>query len=245
MKLTRNRLKELILEVQQEQQSSMFLTEATFNSAKRKIDEEMQTFAVFSSSRGERSARQNKKVDDKVRSYLKSSGFPYTVVEGGYKETPRDEAGEEIEGSETTSEIEKSYLIFDQDSRPDVEKTEKLFNVVNEACKISDQESFSYGYARTVSDEHEGEKREMFIAIYPTGAIAPGDSNRIKESWAGPWTSFADMQGDSGYYTKIRNSKGTFKEEIESLRESLKHTNSKIEKRRIHHKIQILQRLVR
>ena len=244
MKLTRNRLKELIKESIKER--SMLLVEATFASAKIKIDEEMQTFAVFSSSRAERSARQNKVVDDKVRAYLKSTGFPYTVVEGGFKETPRDESGEEITGAEKTSEIEKSYLVFAEDTRPDIAKTETdLFAVANKACAISAQESFSFGYARDVSDEFEGKKREMFIALYLTGAAGPGDAHRIKEPWAGPWSSLAEMTDDSGYYTKIRGNKGTFKEEIENLRESLKKTNSSIEKRRIHHKIRVLLNIAR
>ena len=98
MKLTRNRLKELIRESIKER--SVLLAETTPAKAKQRVEVGMETFAVFSSHRGERSARENKPYDDKVRNYLTKNGWPYTVVEGGFKETPRDESGEEIEGKE-------------------------------------------------------------------------------------------------------------------------------------------------
>jgi hypothetical protein len=243
MKLTRNRLKELIRESIKER--AMLLTETTLAKARQRVEVGMETFAVFSSHRGERSARENKPYDDKVRDYLTKNGWPYTVVEGGFKEIPRDESGEEIEGAEKTSEIEKSYWIFEQDIRPDIKKSGTLFNIASKVAQMTDQESFSYGYARTVTDDSGQEEQEMYIAVYPAGATKSGPEARIKEPWAGPWHTLADMEKSDGYYTKIRNSKLSFKEEIEDLRESLKHTNSKIKKRRIHHKIQILQRFAR
>ena len=83
MKLTKQILKEMVLREM-----------ATFASAKDKIGAG-DTFAIFSTYRGERSARKNRPVDQEVREYLNSTGYPYTVVEGGYKETPKDpETGE-------------------------------------------------------------------------------------------------------------------------------------------------------
>lgn len=241
MKLTKERLVGLIKQVISENKKpSMILTEATFNSAKDKIDNQKKTFAVFSSYRSERSARENREVDQQVRSYLNSTGYPWTVVEGGFKETPRDEEGRDIPGAEKTSEIEKSYLIFEEDSRPDVQKTESLFDVASKACEISGQEAFSYGYPRK---KYEDGEEEMFIAIYPTGAPGPGDSTRIQEPWAGPWTSLSKMIEDKGYYTKIRSTKATFTEEIKRLEESLKNTTSSLEKRAIRHKIKALESL--
>jgi len=244
-KLTREKLKQLIKEVvEEEHQSSAVLAEmATFASAKRKIDDEMLTFAVFSSYRTERSGRQNRVADRKVRDYLNTTGYPWTVVEGGYKETPRDEAGEPIKGAEKVSGIEKSYLIFEQESRPEMQKSERLFDVANRACEISDQESFSFGYARKVSDVFEGEKEEMFIAIYPTGAPSAGDAHRIKEPWAGPWSSYAAFDSDEGYYTKVRGTKGTFTEKINKLQEEIRKTNSSLKKREFRHKIKVLRSL--
>ena len=244
-KLTTDRLKELIKEVLEEKQNKrMVLSEmATFASAKNKIDVEKKTFAVFSSYRTERSGRENRMVDQKVREYLNSSGYPWTVVEGGYKETPRGEDGEPIQGAEKVSGIEKSYLIFEDESRPGVEKSSRLFDVANKACEMADQESFSFGYARSVSDEFEGEKKEMFIAIYPTGAPGPGDANRIKESWAGPWSSYSAFDADEGYYTKVRSTKGTFTEEIENLQEQIEATTSSLMKRKLRHKIKVLRSL--
>ena len=246
MKLTRNTLENLIKQVVKENKKpSMILSEmATFASAKNKINNEKKTFAVFSTSRGERSPKENRELDKKIRQeLLNSSGYSWSVVEGGYKETPRDKAGNPIPGAETTSEKEKSYLIFEDDVRPDAQKIQRLFEVASKACEMTGQESFSFGYARKVQDEFSGETEEMFIAIYPAGASGPGEANRIKDSWAGPWSSLEEMQHDTGYYTKVRSSKGTFTEEIEALQESIKNTNSTMEKRRLRHKIEILKSL--
>jgi hypothetical protein len=232
MKITKELLREMVLKEM-----------ATFAGAKDKIEQGM-TFAVFSSYRGERSSRENRAVDQKVREYLNSTGYPYTIVEGGFKETPRDPETNEPTGEETTSEIEKSYLIFEQDSRPDVQKSgESLFDVANKACEISDQEAFSYGYPRKVVEPDGTEKKEMFIAIYKTGAPAPGDQHRIQAGWAGPWSSYDEMKHDTGYYTKIRGGKGTFMEEITSLQEQVKSTNSTLKKRELRYKIHCLREL--
>ena len=244
MKLDKTLLKKLIEEVTKEETGpSMLLVEATFASAKEKINNQKLTFAVFSSYRGERSARENRQVDIKVREFVNSSGYPYTVVEGGYKETPRNpETGEEQEGSEMASEIEKSYLIFEQDSRPDAQKTMDLFSVANKACEISQQESFSFGYPRYVKDNMTDEEyKEMYIAIYPTGAARPGPEYHIKDSWAGPWNSFDKLVSSSGYYTKVRGGKGSFMQEAKRLRGI--EPKDYFHKREIRHKIKILEQL--
>lgn len=243
MKLTKEALRDIIKGVITEsKEPSMLLTEVTWASAKDKINNQMLTFAVFSTSRGERSARENRKVDLKVREYLKTTGYPWTVVEGGYKETPRDETGAEIPDAEQTSEIEKSYLIFEQDTRPDMEKANDLFSVANEACRMSQQESFSFGYPRMISDPTTGEEyKEMFIAIYPTGAKGPGPQNHIKQSWAGPYSSIDKLMSSSGYYTKVRGTKGSFMQEAKRLR-GIK-PKDYFHKRELRHKIQILEQL--
>ena len=247
MKLTLGKLRDLVNQVVKEsKEPSMVLSEmATFASAKSKIENEMKTFGIFSTYRGEKSARENKAMDKMVREkILNPSGYSWTVVEGGYKETPRDpETDQPIEGGEMTSEIEKSYLIFAGETRPGASGVAPLFDLINRACAATKQESFSFGYARTVSDEFEGQKQEMFIAIYPTGAPGPGDANRIKEAWAGPWSSFSEMEEDNGYYTKVRGTKGTFTEEIAALQEALKKTTSSLEKRRLRYKIETLRKM--
>jgi hypothetical protein len=243
MKLTRNKLKDLISEVIKENtEPSMLLTEVTYAGAKDKINNQKLTFAIFSSYRSERSARQNREVDIKVREFLNSSGYPYTVVEGGYKETPRDkETGEEIPGAEKTSEIEKSYLIFEQDSRPDVAKTMDLFSVAKKASDMAQQESFSFGYPRMVKEPDGAEYKEMYIAIYAPNAKAPGPAHHIKASWAGPYSSLDQLTSSSGYYTKVRSTKGTFMQEANRLR-SIKPENY-MHKRELRHKISILEQL--
>lgn len=248
MKLTKEKIEGLIKEVILEnKEKSMILTEATFASAKDKIENQMKTFGIFSTYRGELSARENRAIDKKIRDeILTPSGYSWTVVEGGYKETPKDpETGEEIPGAEKTSEIEKSYLIFADDIRPGKEAVMSLFELLKKACAATNppQDSFSFGYPRTVQDEYEGAKKEMFIAIYPPTAKAPGDAHRIKEPWAGPWSSFSEMDHDKGYYTKLRGKKGTFAEEIARLEESLNETTNKLKKREIRYKIEILEKL--
>ena len=234
MKLTRQVLKEMVLREM-----------ATFHSAKEKIGAG-KTFAVFSSYRGERSARQNRIVDQQVREFLKSTGYPYTVVEGGYKETPKDPITGEPTGEESVSQIEKSYLVFDDETRPDVAKTGmSLFDVANRACAMSDQESFSYGYPRTIVEPNGEERQEPFIAIYPTGAPAPGEEHRIKKSWSGPWNSLDKMMNDTGYYTKVRGTKATFAESIRQLRQQVDNSKSELEKRGLRHQIEVLLELQR
>ena len=83
----------------------------------------------------------------------------------------------------------------------------------------------------------------MFIAIYPTGAQAPGDANRVKESWAGPWNSLDKMIQDTGYYAKVRGTKATFAETIDSLQEQVRNTTSSLKKRELRHKIACIREL--
>tara|TARA_R100000426_G_C4793244_1_gene99494 strand:+ start:74 stop:787 length:714 start_codon:yes stop_codon:yes gene_type:complete len=232
----------MIKEVLESKNQSMILTEVTYAGAKDKINNQKLTFAVFSTSRSERSARENRKVDIEVREFLNSTGYPYTVVEGGYKETPRDkETGEEIPGAEKTSEIEKSYLIFEQDSRPDVAKTMDLFSVAKKACMMSQQESFSFGYPRMIKDPDGAEYKEMFIAIYAPSAKAPGPAHHIKASWAGPYSTIDELVSSSGYYTKVRGTKGTFMQEANRLRNI--QPESYLHKRELRHQISILEQL--
>tara|TARA_R100001510_G_scaffold57439_1_gene65511 strand:+ start:1755 stop:2465 length:711 start_codon:yes stop_codon:yes gene_type:complete len=234
MKLTKNLLEEMILREM-----------ATFEKAKTKIGAG-KTFAVFSSYRGERSARENRIVDQKVREFLNSTGYPYTVVEGGYKETPKDPETGEPTGEESVSQIEKSYLVFEDEVRPDVPKTDmSLFDVANRACRMSDQESFSYGYPRTIVEPTGEERQEPFIAIYPTGAPEPGEDHRIKKSWSGPWNSLDRMMQDTGYYTKVRGTKATFAESIRSLKQQVRDSKSELEKRDLRHQIEVLLELQR
>jgi|9_EtaG_2_1085328.scaffolds.fasta_scaffold00632_7 protein involved in ribonucleotide reduction len=234
MKLTKQLLREMILREM-----------ATFQKAKDKIGAG-KTFAVFSTYRGERSARQNRAVDQQVREFLNSTGYPYTVVEGGYKETPKNPETGEPTGEESVSQIEKSYLVFEDETRPDVPKTDtSLFDVANKACAMSDQESFSYGYSRTIVEPTGEERQEPFIAIYPTGAPGPGEDHRIKKSWAGPWNSLDKMMNDTGYYTKVRGTKATFAESIRSLKQQVRNSKSELEKRNLRYQIEVLLELQR
>ena len=61
-----------------------------------------------------------------------------------------------------TSEIEKSYLIFGDETLDKLKTCSKkddgpsIFEVANKAkCDMSDQESFSYGYSRTIVEPNQ------------------------------------------------------------------------------------------
>ncbi len=215
--LLKNMIKKVILE---NRQKPVLLEEplremATFASAKHKINELMVPFLAVSAFRSERSYRKNMEMDRKIREeILKPSGYSYTIVEGGFLEKPRDDQGVEIEDSEGTEVNEKTYLVFDKETRPGGKLSMGLFELGKKIAKASNQHSFSYGYPRTIQDPNQEEPtREMFIAIYEPDAQAPGDAHRVKEPWAGPWSSYEEMEHDDIYYTKVRGSRGKFAEQ--------------------------------
>lgn len=231
MKLTKKLLKEMVLKEM-----------ATFAKAQQKINQGS-TFGIFSAYRGERSYAENEAMAKRIQDYLTSHGFSWTTVEGGYKETPKDPETGMPTGEEATSEIEKSYLIFEDDERPDAPKSGKsLFDTINEACKMSDQESFVFGYG--VEDPATGQMKAE-VAIYKTGAPAPGLENAMQEVWAGPWTTFDKMLADSGYYTKVRSTKGQMAERIKYLQEQVKNTTSTLKKRALRFEIERLYEIQR
>ena len=231
MKLTKDLLREMILKEM-----------ATFAKAQEKINAG-NTFGIFSAYRGERSNAENEAVAKRIQDYLTSQGFSWTTVEGGYKETPVNPETGMPTGEEATSEIEKSYLIFEDDARPDAPRTEQsLFDTINEACKMSDQESFVFGYG--VHDPIS-QQTDAKIAIYQTGAPGPGLQNAMQEVWAGPWTTFDKMLADSGYYTKVRSTKGQMAERIKYLQEQVKNTTSTLKKRALRFEIEKLHKIQR
>jgi hypothetical protein len=106
---------------------------------------------------------------------------------------------------------------------------------------MAQQESFSFGYPRMVKEPDGAEYKEMYIAIYAPNAKAPGPAHHIKASWAGPYSSLDQLTSSSGYYTKVRSTKGTFMQEAMRLR-AIKPENY-MHKRELRHKISILEQL--
>ena len=207
------------------------LTEATFAGAQKMIEEQKIPFFVLSAARSERGtkySRGNIAAARDLKSFFKQKGLSYTIVDGGYTEKLRDDSGEET--GETSDVQEESYLVFgdvphygNEESR--IKDIQALFDIAKEACLVdpeNPQESFSFGYPRTVDDPVSGEKTEMFIALYKNDAPAPGAENAYTE-WGGPWTSFSKFMADEGAYTKVRGTKGTFAENMlkEAKREKI------------------------
>ena len=198
------------------------LTEATFAGAQKMIEEQKIPFFVLSAARSERGtkySRGNISAARDLKSFFKQKGLSYTIVDGGYTEKLRGDTGEET--GETLDVQEESYLVFgdvphygDEESR--IKDIQALFQIAKEACLVdpdNPQESFSFGYPRTVDDPVSGKKTEMFIALYKNDAPAPGIENAYTE-WGGPWTSFSKFMADEGAYTKVRGTKGTFAENM-------------------------------
>ena len=197
------------------------LNEATFAGAQEMIEQQKIPFFIVSAARSERGTKYSRGNIDAARdlkSFFKQKRLSYTIVDGGYTEKLRDpDTGEET--GETLDVQEESYLVFgdvphygEEEGR--IQDIQALFDIAKEACLVdpeNPQESFSFGYPRTVNDPVSGERTEMFIALYLNDAPAPGAENAYTE-WGGPWTSFSEFMSDEGAYTKVRGTKGTFAE---------------------------------
>ena len=200
---------------------SSYLTEmASYARVKKKIDEESMEFIAISAFRAYRSKKENLSHDKQMKTYLSNMGFSYTKTLGGYSEPVVDpetgevatmsdpETGEEEELK--TDVVEKSIIIT-KEPRPDIEASvggPSLFEVGMLLSKAHDQDSFIHGGPNTiVNPKTEESEQTMFIAGYDR------EGNRIKEPWAGPWSSFEQATKDDVYWTKVAGVKGKFVEE--------------------------------
>jgi len=233
MKLTRENLKQMINEVLREnKQPSMILSEVTYANAKRKINEENVPFAIVSAFRSDLSYRKNMANDRMIREeILNPSGLPYTVVEGGFLETPQDAEGKPIKDADKVEVNEKTYVLFAGESKPDkpMASGASIWETARKIAELTKQEAFifglplSYDTSSYSSDPEDGPDQQMYIAAYAPSAPRPGPKHKYPAEWAGPWTSFEDLESDDIYYTKFRGTKGKFvEEEIEKqLQEAL------------------------
>ena len=200
---------------------SSYLTEmASYARVKKKIDEESMEFIAISAFRAYRSKKENLSHDKKMKTYLSNMGFSYTKTLGGYSEPVKDpktgdpvmttnpETGEE---EELKIDVAEKSIIVTKEPRPDVEAPEdgpSLFEVGMLLSKAHDQDSFIHGGPNTITNPKTGESEQtMFIAGYNR------EGDRIKEPWAGPWSSFEEATNDDVYWTKVAGVKGKFVEE--------------------------------
>tara|TARA_A100001515_G_scaffold82464_1_gene65447 strand:- start:132 stop:866 length:735 start_codon:yes stop_codon:yes gene_type:complete len=198
-----------------------FLTEmASYARVKKKIDDENMEFVAISAFRAYRSNKENLSHDKQMKTYLTNMGFSYTKTLGGYSEPVVDpetgkpmvktdpETGEEEELK--TDVVEKSIIVT-KEPRPDVASPEgapSLFEVGMILSQAHDQDSFIHGGPNTITNPKTGESEQtMFIAGYSR------EGDRIREPWAGPWSSFEEATKDDVYWTKVAGVKGKFVEE--------------------------------
>ena len=91
----------------------------------------------------------------------------------------------------------------------------RLFRDIQSLASKYEQFAFIFGYPREVKDSVTGDTTtDMFIAAYDSSAEAPGEAHRIKDAWAGPWSSIERAADDDIYYTKIAGTKGTLVQEF-------------------------------
>lgn len=253
-RMNKKNLKQMIKEVILEsRQKSMLLeepqlNEATFAKAADYIDNKKIPFFILSGFRGERGtkySRKNIEAASDVKKFLDSKGLSYTIVDGGYTEKKRDpDTKQDLKDPKTGEPIysveeEESYLVFGDvphygDPSNAIKSVQNLFDIAKQACvvdKKNPQETFSFGYPVKVTDPDTEETTvEMRIALYENNAPTYGPKHMFTD-WGGPWSSFSKMLSDTGAYTKVRGTKGTFVEEkleeaksmkVNSIRDGMK-----------------------
>ena len=154
-------------------------------------------FVIMSSDRHERTGAENRQMYQHMKQDFASSGYPFTELKGGFKETTKteidSETGEEVELEleEPIHVIENSILVTthargegEEESTPD-----SLFNFAVDASRKYDQEAFIFGEPATTVRGNEFK----IINAY---------DNQIQDSWAGPWTSVETVSKDADFWSR-------------------------------------------
>ena len=157
-------------------------------------------FAIISSDRHERSGSENRKMYQQMKQDFAYAGFPFTELKGGFKETTKTEVdpetGEEVEVKleEPVHVVENSLLVTTHARSDEGEENtpESLLNFASEMSHKYDQEAFIFGESATTS---RGDEFKI-INAYDSGG------NRIKDAWAGPWTSVETVSGDADFWSR-------------------------------------------
>ena len=200
------------------------LSEANYGRAKRKIEVEMVPFVMISAFRGDSTRTENLRRQKELESAVSKEKFPWTKMVGGYVEEPTEEPEVEtepkmdipelteelpVEKPEGTEVRENSILIWEQ-TRPDKgERTAEdmnLFDLAKFLAKKYKQDSFVYG--EPVESERTGD-RQMLARLYDK------EGNSIKETWAGPWSTLSQINGDDVFWSVIGGKKAKLTEMFE------------------------------
>jgi len=202
------------------------LTETSFNRFKRMVDKERQPFLVISAYR---KGGNNQTADKALKADIKAAAYPFTRVHGSGQEEEIDpETGEKI----VKNVLEVTHIITTH-SRGDVEREKfgyaeeikRLFELGKSLAGRYNQYAFIFGYPIEIKEPDGRTQKKFFIAAYANDAPSYGEDHRIKEDWAGPWTTIERATADAIYWTKIAGTKGLFVEnKIKRLREiKIKH----------------------
>jgi len=196
------------------------LNEASYYRFKSKIDEQKIPFLLVSAYREDGN---NQTAHKSLKSDLASAGYSFTEVVGGGQEELKDDSGDVVMGDDdkpmVTNVREMTLLVTPErrgtggmDGTP--EEISALFDLGKEMARKYNQFAFIFGYPQTVDDPiAQQSSQRMFIAAYDSSAPHPGDDTRIKEPWAGPWSTIEKAAEDDVYYTKIAGTKGTLVQE--------------------------------
>ena len=202
------------------------LQEASYYRFKRMVDEERRPFLVISAYR---EGGNNQTANKNLKSDIKTAGYPFTQVVGSGQEEETDP----VTGKEVVKDVLEVTQIVTTHQRGDVEREmsgveeeeTRLFELGKTLSSAYDQYAFVFG--RPVSIVSTGGRSEdsYFIAAYDGQAPSPEEKYRIKEDWAGPWTTIREATEDDIFWTKIAGTKGVFVEnKIEELRNTrIKH----------------------
>ena len=201
------------------------LQEASYNRFKRMVDEERRPFLVISAYR---KGGNNQTANKSLKSDIKTAGYPFTQVVGSGQEEEIDP----VTGKEVVKDVLEVTQIVTTHQRGDVEREmsgveeeeSRLFELGKTLSSAYDQYAFVFG--RPVSIVSTGGRSEdsYFIAAYDGQAPSPEEKYRIKEDWAGPWTTIREATEDDIFWTKIAGTKGVF---VENKIEKLKNTRIK------------------
>jgi len=202
--------KEIFKLVNRAVREANLLQESSYNRIREHI-EEGNPFVIISSDRHERSGAENKRMYQQMKQDFKSEGFPFTRMEGGYKETIEietdSETGERVETElEEPRHVVEHSLIVTAHERPDVESAEntaeRLFEVATKIASKYEQEAFIFGEGATTASG----KQMKIIHAYDK------DGDQINETWAGPWTRIEVVSEDSDFWSRAKGKHFQLKE---------------------------------
>ena len=205
------------------------LQEASYNRFKRMVDEGRRPFLIISAYRKDGN---NQTANKNLKSDIKAAGYPFTQVIGSGQEEVIDPKTGKVKvdpktGKNVVREVLEATQIVTTHQRGDeerevssVEEEEvRLFELGRALSTAYDQYAFVFG--RPVSIISTGGQREdsNFIAAYDGQSPSPEEKHRLKEDWAGPWTTIREATEDDVFWTKVAGTKGVF---IENKIEELK-----------------------